>query len=267
MGQTEFTSTQHIMWKLLLLALLGVCVADRVPSIINGEDVDYPGKYAWQISLQMYGSHICGGSIVSEHWIMTAGHCVDAAASEMSVVVGLHDMRQRYGSPHRHSIKKIHRHASYGVGHGVTPHDIAMIRLNNPITFNEHVQPIPIDTEGDFDSSSECVITGWGYTIEGRYFVNPTVLQEAHTSIITNSECKMYWGSRSIYPGQVCLLNGQTGGCMGDSGGPLACRNGNGDWHLVGVTSWGSAQCDIGMPSVYTRLSYFRQWIHKTSGL
>merc|ERR1712227_785795 len=260
-AQTEFTSTQHIMWKLLLLALLGVCVADRVPSIINGEDVDYPGKYPWQISLQKFRQHICGGSIVSKDWIMTAGHCVEGSATFMSVVVGMHDMKQRY------SIKKIYKHESYGKGQGSTPNDIAMIQLSTPISFNDHVQPIPIDTEDDFDGSSECVISGWGYTIEGRRFVNPSVLQEAHTTIISNSECKKYWGSSMINPGHVCLKNAKTGGCMGDSGGPLACRNGSGDWHLVGATSWGSGQCDVGMPSVYTRLSYFKAWINKTSGL
>jgi len=98
-------------------------------------------------------------------------------------------------------------------------------------------------------------------------FVNPTVLQEAHTTIITPSECKGYWGSSMINDGQVCLRNGQTGGCMGDSGGPLACRNGNGAWTLVGATSWGSGSCTVGMPSVYTRLSFFAGWIKQTSGL
>merc|ERR1712227_885075 len=223
-AQTEFTSTQHIMWKLLLLALLGVCVADRVPSIINGEDVDYPGKYPWQISLQKYGSHICGGSIVSANWIMTAGHCVDASASSMSVVAGMHDMRQRYGTPVRYQIERVYRHESYGRGSGGTPNDIAMLKLKSPISFNSHTKAIAIDKTGAFTGSSDCVISGWGNMIAG---------------------------------GHVCLRNGQTGACMGDSGGPLACRNGSGDWHLVGATSWGSGSCNVGSPSVYTRLSYY----------
>merc|ERR1712141_342848 len=104
MGRTSLP--QYIMFHLLFVALFGMCVADRLPSIINGEDVDYPGKYPWQISLQKYGSHICGGSIVSKDWIMTAGHCVGGSASTMSVMVGMHDMKQKYGSPERHVIER-----------------------------------------------------------------------------------------------------------------------------------------------------------------
>merc|ERR1712018_153709 len=173
------TLSAVIMWKLLFVALFGICAAGRTPSIINGEDVDYPGKYPWQISLQKYGSHICGGSIVADTWIMTAGHCVDRqAASAMSMVVGMHDMKQKYGSPKRYLIKQIYKHENYGKGSGSTPNDIAMLKLTDAIEYNEHVQPIPLDTEGSFDGDSECVITGWGYMIEGKRFVNPTVLQE-----------------------------------------------------------------------------------------
>merc|ERR1712029_197217 len=225
------TLTAVIMWKLLFVALFGICAAGRTPSIINGEDVDYPGKYPWQISLQKYGSHICGGSIVSDTWIMTAGHCVDASASSMSIVAGMHDMRQRYGTPVRYYIEKVYRHESYGRGSGGTPNDIAMLKLKSPISFNSHTKAIAIDKTGAFTGSSECVISGWGYMIEGRYFVNPTVLQEAHTSILTNSQCQQYWGRSMI---------------------------GGGHWHLVGATSWGSGSCNVGSPSVYTRLSYYK---------
>merc|ERR1712018_548766 len=259
------TIINMILQVVAVLAFVSATSA-RSTNIINGEDVDYPGKYPWQISLQMYEQHICGGSIVSETWIMTAGHCVDGAASDMSVVAGMHDMEQRYGSPARYSVQKVIRHASYDNGDGNTANDIAMLKVS-PISLNKNAQIIPIDKAGDFDGNSECVITGWGYMIEGRYFVNPDILQETHTTIITPAECAQYWGSSNLNGGMICLRNGKSGGCMGDSGGPLACRNGAGPWTLVGATSWGSAQCQIQMPSVYTRLSYFKDWIKATSGL
>ena len=47
---------------------------------------------------------------------------------------------------------------------------------------------------------------------------------------------------------------------QGDSGGPAVCRQ-NGRWLLVGVTSGGSPICNVNRPSVYTRVSEFRDWI------
>ena len=45
----------------------------------------------------------------------------------------------------------------------------------------------------------------------------------------------------------------------GDSGGPLVVRSTTGRWHLIGLTSYGSANCLDG--GVYTRLSGFANWI------
>lgn len=47
---------------------------------------------------------------------------------------------------------------------------------------------------------------------------------------------------------------------QGDSGGPLVYQNGNA-WTLIGIVSWGSSNCNVRTPAVYTRVSHFRNWI------
>ena len=50
----------------------------------------------------------------------------------------------------------------------------------------------------------------------------------------------------------------------GDSGGPLVCENGDGDLVLHGIVSWGMRPCaQEQYPSVFTRVSYFRDWIEE----
>ncbi|WP_407808037.1 trypsin-like serine protease, partial [Staphylococcus aureus] len=44
--------------------------------IVGGSSISI-SSVPWQISLQYYGSHICGGSIISANYIVTAAHCTD----------------------------------------------------------------------------------------------------------------------------------------------------------------------------------------------
>ena len=52
-----------------------------------------------------------------------------------------------------------------------------------------------------------------------------------------------------------------TGTCYGDSGGPLICHQ-NGHTVLAGITSWGLPGCKTEMPSVFTRVANYIEWIH-----
>ena len=43
----------------------------KLPYIVGGRDAT-PGKYPWQASLQRDGLHLCGGSLISRRWVVTA---------------------------------------------------------------------------------------------------------------------------------------------------------------------------------------------------
>ena len=57
------------------------------------------------------------------------------------------------------------------------------------------------------------------------------------------------------------ILTGVLAVLQGDSGGPLVCLSDTEQYELVGLSSWGYAGCITSYPSVYVRVSHFKDWI------
>ena len=76
----------------------------------------------------------CGGSIISEEWVMTAGHCADGAKS-VEVMLGAHNVREDAEDGRMEIISTdIVQHESYNPF--LIHNDIALIHLPQPIEFN-----------------------------------------------------------------------------------------------------------------------------------
>merc|ERR1711936_51395 len=220
------------------------------------------GAYPWQISLQTFGSHSCGGSILNENWILTAAHCFLSSpwAWSYTVVVGEHNRNVRQGSEQSIDVAQIIKHPDYSGADPSDPHDIALIRLAKPINLNSNYAnkiclPGPRDT---FTSNNDCWLSGWGMT--SGTSPPATTLMNVKLSVPSNSDCNWRWLFK-IQDGMVCAGGGKVGGCRGDSGGPLVGRKGS-NYVQVGVVSWGSGMC-VEQPTVFTRVTSYLPWIRK----
>lgn len=47
----------------------------KLPRIIGGTEATL-GRWPWQVALYHNSKHVCGGSIITSQWIVTAAHCV-----------------------------------------------------------------------------------------------------------------------------------------------------------------------------------------------
>lgn len=87
-----------------------------------------------------------------------------------------------------------------------------------------------------------------------------STLQQAKLPLSCHSECAANWGGSHL-----CAGSKGSGGCNGDSGGPLACKVG-GKWFLHGAVSFGKRNCPTNVHTVFTRITSYYNWIAEKTG-
>lgn len=234
--------------------------------IVGGSEAGF-GTFPWQAYIRV-GSSRCGGSLVNEWYVVTAGHCVARArVHQIRVTLGEYILKSGAeplpGRTYGASAVKVHPYFKF------TPqadrYDVAVIRLNRRVDFAPHISPICLPPKHVDLTGRRALVSGWG-ALEPGSRLRPKTLQVVDVPMIYNRECERWHRDKGInvviYDEMLCAgyYGGGKDSCQGDSGGPLMTEM-DGRWTLVGIVSAGYSCAKRGQPGIYHKVGYTSDWI------
>merc|ERR1712055_1246961 len=128
---------------------------------IKGGRYTEANEYPWQ-ALVLYGQSsqsLCGGSLISDRWVLTAAHCAPSRdPRDYQVWLGVHDRSRKFsdGLSKEMSVAEVRVHELYNYlsrqheqninKNRFIAFDIALIKLEDQVTFDDHIKPVCLPT-------------------------------------------------------------------------------------------------------------------------
>jgi len=223
--------------------------------IVNG----WNSKWQWTFYVMVwaetkkqyeYEYNRCGGTIVSQHMVLTAAHCV-FNLKWYHMFVDWKDFRKGTKDPWRAEVMATNKHGKYkgdnNVGYG---YDIALLYVEKDLYYYNKLS-IPV-CQLDSYKGYNINIIGLGAVDEGG---TKLANRLKHTLVIHRGKhCGRIHEDR-----QLCLSSKyKRDACTGDSGGPAFPEKKH--KCIYGIVSYGAEKC--GPYTVYTKAKFFRDWIN-----
>ncbi len=226
----------------------------------------WPAQGYLEVVIPLGPDRVCGGTLVSGRWFLTAGHCVTDRApaapnvldpTAFTVSLGKADTTQ-FAAADRFGVDRVLRDPLFNRRPGGTSsHDLALLHLSTGPPLAPRFLPMQIVTAAEaglWSPGTVATIIGWGATFAGGPLTPQ--LQQAGVPILGDGTCTSAYPSSDPNPfdlaSMLCAGDGSADTCTGDSGGPLMVPRVD-DFALAAVTSYGMDCGNPARPGVYAR--------------
>ncbi|XP_073670118.1 polyserase-2-like [Paramisgurnus dabryanus] len=184
-----------------------VCGMANLNTLVGGDNsLASSGTWPWMASLQFNGSHVCGGTMVAEQFVMTTASCFSRSTNASLWTVILGRLNQNGSNPNEVSVQVANITIS-----NLTGDNIAVVQLASAPKLSNYIQPICVDLGGtSFNVNATCWTAGWGSGSATQ------TLQQIQTTVVN---CGNSSSNSSICTTAMNLQEGY-------QGGPLMCKQG-----------------------------------------
>ncbi|XP_039746862.1 limulus clotting factor C-like [Pararge aegeria] len=255
--------------------------------IVNGVNTK-PGDWPWHAAIHRRNKstfkYICGGSLVSKRFVLTAAHCTSIQGTpvlpdSLGVVLGKYHLFRSDIAIQEKEVLDVYVHNEFRTSS--LSNDIALLKLKTEAVFNNYVQPACLWNDSVYDRlkfNTYGTVVGWGFDQTDSL---TSTLHAVNMPQISELDCiyskPEFYGNLLKDKKRFCAgyTNGTTA-CNGDSGGAfvyfvpdIADYKGSlvpGAWYIKGIVSTTLSRqdvsiCDPNAYAIFIDVAKYLQWI------
>jgi len=184
-----------------------VTVPQPAHFVIGGKPAQV-GQFPWAVLALRSDGTSCGGTLLSDRWVLSAAHCHEEGVRINKVRVGVTKVeggeqdtyrirgrsgRIRVGNPRVMEVGRSIVHPKYSRdSHGVTLNDLVLLELKTRVSFGALVQPICLPPGEELNKGLSTVM-GWGAAYNNDlslpHVSSQNHLQWVDLDLLSDTEC------------------------------------------------------------------------------